>query len=755
MKLNGIKENESDDAINFSYSSGEEFPLPDLVTKKKPPPNVAEKDLKKSPQPTSPAARGSSPHKATLPNLDNPATTFADLLPPTRTIIHKREDLLSREKKRRRLSSMIAPKPSSLPNEPKTTSEVRIAGNERLQPSVERSKAQSPRNVQDGAQKKKKEHHALSSISKSEREASPVRVKPSPQEPQAFTVTPLPHTNSMSSSKARTGGSDNESSHSHTWFKHGKLNGFPDSGSSSSESSDSEDWEPKHHKKKKAKKKMKKKHTKSKSGKSVQANTIVSKKTQQQPKWPESDSEDDIVEETVKKTTTSVAAVETNVPESNCSGSSLQRTDRLDAPDELPPALPAPRQEENPSSSSSSESGNEWQATSVVSVNGKAVNKTELESAWGDIVKEKETNARESDSDSDDLQSVKRETSKPAPPVSKRKKRHLLDSSDSDSSDEPYHLTTNKVQRSRHSPSPLPSHKTADKISKMSRKTNAGSEDRSKSLLKPTTTSSSKPPDRELLSRKDAARPQLESHKNATKFDPHRTAPARQLESKEKKDSRRRPGEAEESSPAKKLRLFDIDFTGGRGRSNPPPKGPPRGSLLKKLKSQLPYRPHMHPKQSPSAPTLGNRVKPTESDRSTTVHRDDKTDRPRVVNSGASNVLRASPHLGKNGRIPAPSPSINNTHSSPASQEHSRKHGTLPAPSSHSLLGQDPSKPLAPSNPSTRHTDTFAQKDAILAAKFPQKRQQLIEHGSSEKLPRTDTSRNSSLLRPHHKSIPH
>lgn len=165
----------------------------------------------------------------------------------------------------------------------------------------------------------------------------------------------------------------------------------------------------------------------------------------------------------------------------------------------------------------------------------------------------------------------------------------------------------------------------------------------------------------------------------------------------------------------------------------------------------------MNPRHSPSALTPGNRAKPAENNRSIAAHRDEneKTDRTRVVSSGASNVLRASPLSGKNGRIPAPSPSVSsNTLSSMSSKEHSKKHST---PFSHSLPSRDSSssRSPAPSNPSARHTDTFAQKDVILAAKFPQKRKLLLtEQGSGEKRPRQDP-RTSSLLRPHHKPAPH
>ena len=165
-------------------------------------------------------------------------------------------------------------------------------------------------------------------------------------------------------------------------------------------------------------------------------------------------------------------------------------------------------------------------------------------------------------------------------------------------------------------------------------------------------------------------------------------------------DGRKRPLDGPQDPQAKKLRLVDIDFTGGKFRNQPPVKT----SLIKKMKSQAQTKGPSYPIKSRP---LG----------------DEKCDRPRVVSSNASNVLRVS-HTG---------PKLNNPSITLASRHHHKP----------------------PFLSKTTPTDIFAQKDAILAAKFPQKRKVFTEHNTSVVVSSKHSKSSAALRTPGHKSLVH
>ena len=150
-----------------------------------------------------------------------------------------------------------------------------------------------------------------------------------------------------------------------------------------------------------------------------------------------------------------------------------------------------------------------------------------------------------------------------------------------------------------------------------------------------------------------------------------------------KEGIRKRTPETTQSSPAKKLRLIDIDFTGGRMRQSLlPPQRPfrPAGG---------PARPKTHPHGLASRHSSG-----PGGDR-----------KLKQVTANASNVLK-SPRPVKPAPIPLHSP-----------------HPSRPVQHSHT-----PSR--RPAHDGKR--DPLAHKDAVLAAKFPQKRKLLEDSAPSQ-----------------------
>ena len=236
----------------------------------------------------------------------------------------------------------------------------------------------------------------------------------------------------------------------------------------------------------------------------------------------------------------------------------------------------------------------------------------------------------------------------------------------------------------------------------------------------------------------------------------------------DKDPSRKRPAEkssnsqTQDASPAKKLRLVDIDFTGGKmknflGLSSKPSSKPlsSKASLMKKLKMQSPHKYHHTPGKHHLLHGNGPRVQSTQR-----PHHRDKEEPPRVVSSSATNVLKAAPPplLGKNGRISVHHPQGGR---SAGKQLGSNSNQTIPAASMNSVSSESDT-----SRVDVAHTDLFAQKDAILAAKFPQKRKLVSELGSSPHQPPLHTHSHTHSHIPHkttervertlkHTTIPH
>ena len=205
-------------------------------------------------------------------------------------------------------------------------------------------------------------------------------------------------------------------------------------------------------------------------------------------------------------------------------------------------------------------------------------------------------------------------------------------------------------------------------------------------------------------------------------------------------NSRKRPLDKDKTSEAdlanKKLRLVDIDFTGGKFRNVPSPfapgsassgqKGAKGSSLIKKLRMQS--QKHHH-----GALSHHSLHKTKTSDSSSTHHtigaREGKKE-------GSGDVSRKS---ATNSSTSSPSnvliSKIKSTHSS-SSASNSKKS------SSH----LESSKSAA--SHKLKDSDLFAQKDAILAAKFPQKRKLISEASTGATGSHGFTS--SSLK--HHKS---
>ena len=190
--------------------------------------------------------------------------------------------------------------------------------------------------------------------------------------------------------------------------------------------------------------------------------------------------------------------------------------------------------------------------------------------------------------------------------------------------------------------------------------------------------------------------------------------------------SRKRPLEKDKSADSdlanKKLRLVDIDFTGGKFKNAPSPfapgsasgqKGANKGaSLIKKLRLQSQKHHHgalshhsLHKLKTSSDASSRDGKKSSGHGDSSKKHSDKHG--PTTL-STSSNVLSAK-----------------TTNSSSSSKKVSSEPKST---SAHKVKDSD--------------AQLFAQKDAILAAKFPQKRKLIAEHSSSS----------SSTLSKHHKS---
>ena len=177
-----------------------------------------------------------------------------------------------------------------------------------------------------------------------------------------------------------------------------------------------------------------------------------------------------------------------------------------------------------------------------------------------------------------------------------------------------------------------------------------------------------------------------------------------------------------------------------------------KASLMKKLKMQSPHKYHHTPGKHHLLHGNGPRLQSTQR------HQRDKEDPPRVVSSSATNVLKAAPPplLGKNGRI-----SVHQAQGRTAGKQlGSNSNQTTVVSMNTTSSESDMSRVEA------AHTDLFAQKDAILAAKFPQKRKLVSEQGSSPHQPPLHTHSHTPSHTPHkttervertlkHTTIPH
>ena len=182
----------------------------------------------------------------------------------------------------------------------------------------------------------------------------------------------------------------------------------------------------------------------------------------------------------------------------------------------------------------------------------------------------------------------------------------------------------------------------------------------------------------------------------------------RERESPAKEEPRKRPAQpSREASPPKKLRLVDIDFTGGRMNQ----------SLLP-LRHQ--GRAGGGHKPKPARPASGG-------------GRTGGAD-GRVVPGNASNILKST----------KPIRPVSSSAKKPSSSPFSSYHPSLP--SSASFLPQ-PKRPLQDSGRSP-----LALKDAVLAAKFPQKRKLLSEPTTSSLSPSPSLSPSSSSSTKLHRS---
>ena len=206
--------------------------------------------------------------------------------------------------------------------------------------------------------------------------------------------------------------------------------------------------------------------------------------------------------------------------------------------------------------------------------------------------------------------------------------------------------------------------------------------------------------------------------------------------------SRKRPLEKEKSADSdlanKKLRLVDIDFTGGKFKNAPSPfapgsasvqKGANKGaSLIKKLRLQSQKHHHgtlshhsLHKsKISSDTTSLKDHSKKSGGFSDSSKKHSDK--------HGATNLSTSSNVLSMKNKT---------THSSSSSKKAS-SHGSSDSKSTSTHKVKDSDAHL------------FAQKDAILAAKFPQKRKLIAEHSTSSSS--SSGSHGSSSSSKHHKS---
>ena len=268
--------------------------------------------------------------------------------------------------------------------------------------------------------------------------------------------------------------------------------------------------------------------------------------------------------------------------------------------------------------------------------------------------------------------------------------------------------------------------------------------------------------------KREGAKESIKHGSEVSKTDEQKPAKPSEKRAPEYKDQiRKRPLEkslenpqTQDTSPAKKLRLVDIDFTGGKMKNNPATtsKVSSRVSLMKKLKLQAMKHHHGPGKQyllsSTHSPKLSTSLaQKHQSDRSNS----DKDERQRIVSSNASNVLKVAPLLGKNGQVTTQQTVARNSSNGRATSTHFGSDGNHTPLTTHrnSTTESKSSK----SKLEETHADMFAQKDAILAAKFPQKRKLVSEQCSTPPPPPSHKSHRTTepperTKAPHRYSLP-
>ena len=246
-----------DDHISFSYSSDEDF-IPGIMKKKEKKTHLHSEMKRRSPSRRRPSSPVSKTEAAR--HTQHVEQFKASKLPPQqqqrRFENRKKEDALSLEQKRRRLSSMNS---TRLPSTSIPTAQLLITSpvdravlsTRNLEVGEERGKLETPSAV------KAQDSSNLSSLSSSEdSDTNMERTTAHRPSPPPSTVTPR----SPSSATFHTTGkvspeSDSSSEKNLTQPTHKAQNGhFATSSSSASSESESDDWEPKFMKRKKKKK---------------------------------------------------------------------------------------------------------------------------------------------------------------------------------------------------------------------------------------------------------------------------------------------------------------------------------------------------------------------------------------------------------------------------------------------------------------------------------------------------------------------
>lgn len=724
MKLNGMERAESDDQISFSYSDDEDFLPKGMIVQRKKKTQADKKVTQEFRKPT--------PKTVQMSQNCSPPVNLEEAAP--RRFDKKKEDALNREQKRRRLSSMNVPRTPTLPVSRLVIREPQLVGKARPKiqqlhspPETARNDSKAHSHSSNAASVDQQPLSDLSSSSESESEL--MSSKPRAQLSGAAAGFSAPSAQSQSSPAHKhslevSEGEKSENEKNAALFHLQQQNGyFSVSSSSGSESSDSESWEPDSHWKKTAKQKRKPIKVKEKALKSFTAEQ--KKKVHKKQKWMreiELDSVSSAPDSKQEKARTGNHNLPTVKQEKDDSGS--EESDTCVKKQNMATNAKQERQEAVSECNSFPGKPEAYSSTRL----GKKVSKKHSE--------------LESDSDSDGLEEVVVRKDKQARNEGAGRRRLLqdsdLESRSSEEDDFPSQLQSRKAgkrevksseekKRSQDSAAVSRAEISGKKSSlDVAQKSLEGStqhakpDDKasSKSIAKSASISGS-----QLAARHDkethnlpkkTSKEQPSTHRqtnHAQKTEGHQPPrPVERNNHSHKDEPRKRPpADAAESSP-KKLRLVDIDFTGGKVKSFPPK---PLLHKRPKLASHTPLK-HHH------ALSLHRHAQREEKNR--TEHSSEK----RIVSSSATNVLKASPLLSR---------------SSNSSSSHVGSHTTFPGKLRDTENSRAPPLTLhhPPMGKSTglepkcdARTDIF-QKELILAHKFPQKRKLLSEHSSSSR----------------------